>query len=86
MKKIIAGINAFRRYDAQPNRELFERLATARIAAGDQRLHGWYYDIASGRMLRHDEARRAFVDLEADEAHGRSAGAIDDTAPRPGLA
>jgi carbonic anhydrase len=51
----------------------------ARLATGGLRLHGWYYDIASGRMLRHDAARHAFVDIESDVVSGRATTAIDAT-------
>jgi carbonic anhydrase len=37
------------------------------VRAGDLQLHGWVYDIGSGRIRVHDPGARAFVDL--DDTH-----------------
>jgi len=33
------------------------------LAEGRLALHGWYYDILSGRIKQYDEARRRFLPL-----------------------
>jgi len=35
----------------------------ARLATGKVQIHGWYYDIASGEVLAHDEASGEFVSV-----------------------
>jgi len=35
----------------------------ARLATGEVKIHGWYYDIASGAILQYDQVTRQFVDI-----------------------
>jgi carbonic anhydrase len=35
----------------------------ARLANGELRIYGWYYDIGAGRIEQYDQARGAFVDV-----------------------
>lgn len=37
----------------------------ARLATGHVQIHGWYYDIASGQVLAHDEASGKFIPVGA---------------------
>jgi len=38
----------------------------ARLASGDVRIFGWYYDIGAGLILQYDQSQGRFVELGAD--------------------
>lgn len=51
----------------------------ARLSSGQLRIFGWYYDIATGRVLQYHQASGQFLDID-EEAHATSPMSIRNTA------
>lgn len=49
----------------------------ARLASGELRIHGWYYDIGMGQVLQFDASRGGFTELEESAMAARTSPFLD---------